>query len=43
MGTEFRYGLPPKILSLMAMPATNASMTPVVIMRKAVWVAVAPR
>ena len=34
------YGPPPKILSLMAMPASSASMTPVVIMRTAVCIAV---
>src|SRR5690606_11534226 len=34
------YGLPPKIFSLMAMPASSASMTPGVIMRTAVCMAV---
>ncbi|WP_323768593.1 hypothetical protein [Marinovum sp.] len=32
------YGLPPKILSLMAMPASSAGMTLVVIMRTAVCI-----
>ena len=40
MGMGRGYGLPPKILSLMAMPASSASMTPVVIMRTAVCIAV---
>ena len=34
------YGPPPKFFSLMAMPASSASMTPVVIMRTAVCMAV---
>ncbi len=34
------YGAPPKIFSLMAMPASSANITPVVIMRTAVCIAV---
>jgi hypothetical protein len=34
------YGVPPKILSLIALPPISAGMTPVVIIRTVAWTAV---